>query len=464
MQTLFRILQITKLILLTSWESSEFLNQRLTEKEKAKLFKNRLEKLGSVFIKFGQFLSMRPELIPDAYCKELFCLLEDATSFSTKLAKEIFQEEFNCTVEEAFLEFDEKPIAAASFGQVYKAKTHNGEKVAIKFRRPKIKKTLKKDLKIIRTIAWLMAKTRIFSHAHSMSIDFSEWVLNELDYVQEVKNTDIFKKEIYHPEYLIIPKVYKEWSGDKIITTEFIEGISFNKIVNTNKNSKTDVKNFINKAGHTRRSLIKLLFKVFSRQFFIDNTFHADPHPANIILTPDGRIGCIDFGVIGNIDKKSAALVLRNIHFSLQGEYEKSFQAFYSSIDTSKVKNIHNLQTAWIKEMQDQLKSQKHKDSKNNIARQYYGKWTLKGILIAEKHGASVPEKYLRIMRAISMIESLCFYTDHTVKASDMTNKWRQFWYARIISEMPRLTKDINPEKIMRRLLNMTENAIMESY
>ncbi len=248
------------------------------------------EDLGPTFIKFGQILSTRPDLIPMEVARELQGLQDDVEPMSSEEFREVFAEELGQDPESLFARFIEEPIAAASVAQVHKAFLKNGEEVAVKVQRPSIDKIIDADLDILyflaRQLIEVVPEARLFDPVGVVG-EFERAIRKELDFEQEALNIERFTRNFESVDYVHVPKVYKELSTSRVLTMEFIHGT---KIIEAVEQKKADGEVL------ARRSLA-LLFK----QFFQDGFFHGDLHPGNILILPGNRICYLDFGLVGRL-------------------------------------------------------------------------------------------------------------------------------------------------------------------
>ena len=254
-----------------------------------------LERLGPTFIKLGQVLSVRPDLIPKEYCKELEKLQDKVPEFSFNEVKAMIEKDFGKSIEHIFLHFEKKPIASASISQVHKAILKNGEKVAVKVQRPNAKHIMETDIEIMFYFAGLVErhveKVRRFEPVKIVS-EFKEWTEKELDFRLEARNAKRFGQNFKGSKTVHIPRVYDELTSERVLTLEFIDGIELHNIKEI-KRKKIDF-----------NEIIKNGFNAVMTQVFVHGIFHADPHPGNIIVMQDDSIAFVDFGIVGYFDEK----------------------------------------------------------------------------------------------------------------------------------------------------------------
>ncbi|WP_213975447.1 2-polyprenylphenol 6-hydroxylase [Tepidanaerobacter acetatoxydans] len=253
-----------------------------------------LQELGPTFVKLGQVLSTRPDLIPKDYIEELKKLQDNVAPFSFKEAKNQMEEDLGDKTDHIFLSIEEKPLAAASIGQVHRAVLKNGQEVVVKVRRPGIDKIITADLEIMLNLARLAEKhipeVRIYDPVGKIE-EFADAMHKELDFTREGFNIDKFRQNFEGDETIYVPKVFWEATAQKILTIEYIKGYKVTELDEITNNNLDRKQVAVNGA------------KAMMKQIFIHGFFHADPHPGNIIIRPDGKIVFIDFGIVGRIDK-----------------------------------------------------------------------------------------------------------------------------------------------------------------
>jgi len=250
-----------------------------------------LEELGPTFIKLGQILSARRDLISADFQVELEKLQDDVPTFPGKEAKRIFKEELGISVTEAFSEFDEEPLAGASMAQVHRAVTKEGAIVAVKVQRPDIRPLIERDLSIILDLARFVDK-----HVEEISVlnpvgvvhEFSETIRKELDFNNEAANAERFAKQFEGSEEISVPAVLREFTSQRILTMEFMTGMS---VVDVDK---------LKAAGVDPVELSERISRLIYAQIFEHGFFHGDPHPGNMTVLEGGVVGLYDYGMMGS--------------------------------------------------------------------------------------------------------------------------------------------------------------------
>ena len=258
----------------------------------AKAFAHDLEKLGPTFIKLGQLLSTRGDLLPPAYLEALARLQDDVGPFPYSEVEVIVQEELGVRLSKAFESFDPEPLAAASLGQVHRAVLRGGREVAVKVQRPNIRERVLKDLDALDEVALLLERfspaTRSLD-APGVLEEFRRTILSELDYREEARNLVALSHQLRDYERIIIPLPVDDYTTSRVLTMDFIHGT---KITSVSRLEWTEVDGV---------TLGEDLFRAYLQQILVDGVFHADPHPGNVLLTPDHRLALIDLGMVGRL-------------------------------------------------------------------------------------------------------------------------------------------------------------------
>lgn len=251
------------------------------------------EELGPTFIKLGQLFASRPDLVGITFASEFKKLQDKVPPFDVKEVYEIIEKEFSMKLEEIFQSFNSSPIGSASIAQVHEAVLKNGREVIVKVRRPRLKDQITLDINILFGVARLMEKyipESKFFDPTGIVTEFSKSIMKEIDFRKECVNASIFKENFSEMRDIIIPEIYKEFTTERVLVMERIRGERIDNIEYLKQN-KINVE-----------KLLENLIYAYFLQIFKHGFFHGDPHPGNILITEDGRIAFVDFGIVGRID------------------------------------------------------------------------------------------------------------------------------------------------------------------
>jgi ubiquinone biosynthesis protein len=255
-----------------------------------------LEELGPTFIKLGQLLSTRADLLPPDYRAELTKLLDAAPAVPSNVVEEIVEHELHAPVDTAFASFDAVPLACASVGQAHTATLRDGTEVVVKVRRPHVVEDMEQDLEIIRNFAaraGRRSKTAARHDVVGLADEFVHALRAQLDYLQEARNAERFSANFASDPWVQIPRTFPDLTTSRVITLERIRGMKITDLT------------ALDEAGLDRHALAERTALIVSKMIFEDGFFHADPHPGNFFIEPTGRVGIVDFGMVGTLDDRS---------------------------------------------------------------------------------------------------------------------------------------------------------------
>lgn len=291
------------------WEISSIARKRkraLTEEELLyyptiyERFRIMLEELGPTFVKLGQVLSTRPDILPKELIQELSKLQEHVTPFSIEEAKEQIYRQLGARPEEIFSYFEETPIAAASIGQVYYGVLKSNEEVIIKVQRPGIIPKIEADVSIMMWIAQKAEKYTSWARTYNLVErvkEFGRFIREECDYTVEARYCDTFRRNFEGNEEVYIPKIYWEYTNPRILVMEYVKGIRIRE------------REKLDQSGFSKLEIAKTIGRAYAKMILEDGFFHADPHPGNIFVMGERKFALIDFGMVGRLDKETKGYI-----------------------------------------------------------------------------------------------------------------------------------------------------------
>ena len=270
--------------------------------DRGRRLREMFDELGPTFVKFGQLLSTRPDVVPPDIITELRKLQDDVSPVAMEDVERVIEEELGLTVEQAFLDFDETPIAAASIGQVHRATLPNDVQVVVKVQRPNAARQIESDLKLMASAA-RVARERVrqldFIDTGELVDEFGRSIRLELDYQQEARNAETFRRNFAGDERIAVPRVWWRYTSGRLLTLDRLEGTHVRDL---------DLGSWDDAA---RRELAYTLTDAWMAMIFRHAFFHGDPHPSNILHLDDGRLGLIDFGLAGRLTDLDMARLTR---------------------------------------------------------------------------------------------------------------------------------------------------------
>jgi ubiquinone biosynthesis protein len=353
-----------------------------------------IEELGPTFIKFGQFLSNRPDLVPSELIDELVKLQDSVKPFSLTEALDILEQALKCPVGDVFDDFPAEPIASASVAQVYRARLKNGGDAAVKVQRPNIRQIVATDLDILGHLAGLIErhnKDLAALHLSELVREFGRTLNKELDFSLEAATMERFRADFKDTKEYYVPVVHAELTSDSVLVTEFVEGIKVSDV------------DSLKKAGLLPSDIARVGVNLVLRQIFTNGFFHADPHPGNILVLADGRFCFLDYGAVGIV----SASLRHHLGVILYGVIYKDPQRIIrtlSQLATQRIVNIDRLEYE-VTEIIEQYSSASLSEIKVRDLLDRFGRIT------AENHLRFVPGFYL-LFKALITIEGVGLLLD----------------------------------------------------
>ena len=282
--------------------------------------------LGGAWIKLGQMLALRFDLLPAAYCDELFKLLNQVAPFPYEGVRGIIHEELGAEPETVFRSFAAESFAAASIGQVHRAVLHNGDLVAVKVQRPGIRETLQADIDLMYAMTWLLDWTHLFGATRSREVidEFARWTADELDYLVEARQAVLLWEHSRGDRLERIARVYRDYTTSRVLTTELIEGIPLVEIMVAIREGDRAYLDALQAGGHDLDRIVRHLDWNMLNQVYVFGYFHADLHPANLFVLRDDAIGYVDFGIVGQLPDRVRDSLTRYSWLLFRGEVESA--------------------------------------------------------------------------------------------------------------------------------------------
>jgi ubiquinone biosynthesis protein len=259
----------------------------------ARRLRHALEECGGMFVKMGQVVSTRSDLVSPAVAEELSHLQDHVAPAAPDGVRELLEDELGAPVDEVFAEFDWEPLAAASIGQVHRARLHGGQQVIVKVQRPGIADSVNRDLDVLDQLAHVMEQRTTWAadyHVSDLATEFGERLREELDFEIEAQNASDIAANLDDESDVRIPTVYHDLTTSRVLVMEWLDGVSVRQTEQ------------VDELGVDRRALAEQLLRCMLQQMLVDAQYHADPHPGNVMVLRDGELALIDFGAASRID------------------------------------------------------------------------------------------------------------------------------------------------------------------
>jgi ubiquinone biosynthesis protein len=380
-----------------------------------------LDDLGPTFVKFGQLLSTRSDILPEGVLSELQKLQDTVRPMPAGAARAIVERELGTSLEEVFERFDEVPLGSASIGQVHRAVLWGGEVVAVKVQRPEAPGRVESDLELMREFAGFLDRRfgrRIFIDVRGLVAEFETVIRRELDYTAEAANARRF--EINFSETpVVIPKVYLEISTSRVLTLQHIEGTRFR-----------DIRPLL-LAPSERRRVASMGADAIFKMAFEDGFFHGDPHPGNLILTPEGDLALLDFGMVGYMSRGDIEALSRLFIAVVQ----RDGAAALRGLEALGVRYAHEVRGDLVRDLREFL----NKYSGLSVGEVTLGQALSELIALARRYQLRVPPVFPLLTKALVTAEGLARAIDPTINVYEVARP-----YARRL-----LTQRYDPEAVL---------------
>jgi ubiquinone biosynthesis protein len=408
-----------------------------------------LIKLGPLFVKIGQFLALRPDLLPQQYCDELLRLVDRAPTIPWEDIASIVAEELGAAPENIFAFISKRPLSAGSIAQVHLAETKQGEKVAVKVQRPNLAEHVERDLRRVRLLARLLDSSGVgpLTSARETVDEIARWLHEELDFKHELRN----QTHLYHvtsPQGTArIPRPFPELSGRRVLTAEHLAGVPFSELVRLRRGGE------ITRIESMRldfEALGKHLIETAFHQIFTLRRFHADPHPGNLIAMADNVIGFVDFGLTDVLPK-----ALEEVQFDyLAALYNHDVRGMYRAIskmiepgpesDSGAFRCDFMVETTrWLTLIEDEASDTRPRSSTAG--------YMVLLMQLARRHRMRVPTSILSMYRTLLTAESVAHELD---AGADLRSVGRRFFAD---AQVERFLSTLEPKSIFALLMQLTE-------
>ncbi len=310
--------EIVEVVFRNGWDYMRRLLAGSSKNEEPELptpavLRNILVDLGPIYIKLGQLMSTRPDLLPPDYIDALSTLQATVPPIPWIEVERVIRQQVGQPINQVFTKIDPEAIAAGSIAQVHRAILKSGEEVAIKVQRPGIDEIIDQDISIIRGVAELVSRTKFgqYYDATALADEFSSALQSELNFLEEAGFTDKLRRNLskstwFDTDMLVVPAIYWDLTTEKMLVMEWLHGVPILTAELTGQRYKGDIE-------AERKGLTTILFRAFFQQLYVDGFFHADPHPGNVFYLDDGRLALLDCGMVGRLDPRTQSLLTEMI-------------------------------------------------------------------------------------------------------------------------------------------------------
>ena len=371
-------------------------NKELLKEDFPERLRLMLQELGTTFIKFGQLLASRPDLVGEKISEELSQLHDDNPPVDYEEIKEMIETQLGGNIEEFFAEFSETSLATASIAQVHEAKLHSGERVAVKVQKPNIEDIIETDLSIMKFIANESDRFDTgFRHLNLPAVihEFDRSIHKEMDFDNELMNIRHLNDNFIYNDKIIVPVIYPDYSTEKVLTMEYVEGVKLSDVI-----AGDDPK-------YNKILIADRIVRAYLKQIFLDGFFHADPHPGNIFITEDNAVCFIDFGMMGILDD----------------EFRQDLAELMINFSDHNIDGLIN-QLIRMDILNEKTDISLLKSDLNDLFSKYYGieLSRFNGIIedllfLMQKYEVRLPNEFVLMARGLSMVENIGLRLDPNI-------------------------------------------------
>jgi ubiquinone biosynthesis protein len=384
---------------------------RNTSRPRAERLRLALETLGPIFVKFGQLLSTRRDLIPTDIADELAKLQDQVPPFPSDQAVAVLQEAYGKPLKEVFAEFDENPVASASVAQVHFAVLPGGREVAVKILRPGILDVIEHDIALLQICAGLIERWSEDGRRLKPKLvvaEFDKYLHDELDMMRESANASQLRRNFADSKLLLVPEVFWDWCSEQVMVMERMHGIPVSQIA------------ALRAAGVDLSKLAANGVEIFYTQVFRDGFFHADMHPGNILVTPEGKYVALDFGIVGTLTATDKSYLAQN------------FIAFFNR-DYKRVAELH-IESGWapastrVDEFEAAIRSVCEPIFDKPLREVSFGKILLRLFQTSRRFGIEIQPQLVLLQKTLLNIEGLGLQLDPELDLWKTAKPWLERW------------------------------------
>ncbi len=393
-----------------------------------------LEKMGPTYVKLGQILSSRADIMPERYMKALSRLQDKVKPFDYADVERIITAELGIRISKAFAQFDKEPLAAASLGQVHHARLRNGHEVVVKVQRPDIRRQISEDLEVLEEISQFLDDHIEAAHRYQVLKIFAEFqrtLIRELDYQQEAAHLNAIADSLAEFSTIVVPRPVMDYTTRSVLTMDYVPGV---KITDISPVVKTEMNG---------SRLADDLFKAYLKQILVDGLFHSDPHPGNVFITPDNRIALIDLGMVGRTSPEMQEKLLKLLLAISEGRGDEAADIAIQISET----------TDYFDDVafRRKIASLVSEHSEQNLEKLDVGRIILEIVRAAGENGLYVPVELTMLGKTLLQLDTIGRALDEKFNPREAVRRHVD----EILAQ--RLKKDVTPRKLFSSVLEMKD-------
>jgi predicted unusual protein kinase regulating ubiquinone biosynthesis (AarF/ABC1/UbiB family) len=406
-----------------------------------------LEELGGMWVKLGQALALRFDVLPADYCLQLFQLLNRMEPFSADQVRRIIESELRRPLETLFEWFDWEPHAAASIGQVHRARLPGGTTVAVKVQRPRIRELIRADLVVMRAVATLIDFTPRLRRVRARAIveEFARWTEEELDYRTEARHAFVLRRNADGDPLERNPRVYPEYTTTRVLTIEYLEGVPVIDIVTATRRGDQAFLEALAARGHDPKRIASHIVWNALNQIYRFGYFHADPHPANLIVLADDAIGYVDFGIVGKLDDRTTESIRYFAQSLFAGHTGAAVEEFMRFLTPSGRTDLQAARRDLVGAMNNYVESARVGPEGANLSEDIF---EIEMLAVVRSHGLSLDPDVVRYLKAVLTAEAMVKELDPRFDLRAYENRF----FGRL-TELEAL-ETLDPRRLSQRVLD----------
>ncbi len=436
-RSLYLVFVFTRFSLGVAWM---FLRGRLTRRSFARGLRREFERLGGLWVKFGQLLSLRSDVFPREFCVELARLQDQATGFPPEMAREIIKEELGIPVEDLFDAFEDAPFAAASIGQIHRARLRDrGDWVAVKVQRPYIPDAFLREMAFVRLLVAVVRRLWFVPNLHwdEMLWELNQILVEEIDFRYEAASTRRMRKNLRRHS-IYVPRVFRRYSKRRVMVSEFIHAVLMADFIRMLQFEPLRVELWCDQNNVDPKKVARRLYNSMWRQMLEDNLFHGDMHPGNIILLKDSRLALIDFGSVGSMEREYQRKYYLLIRAMAEMDFAKAADLLFMLSGALPAQDLNEVKQQMIRSLRAwELRTYAvglpyREKSMSNVANEL--------IKILFQNECSADWSFLRITRAQETLDQSLLHLNPEANYTTMTRQYfrRAEWRARARARQPK--------------------------
>jgi ubiquinone biosynthesis protein len=421
-------------------------------------FRETLQRLGPTFIKLGQFLALRPDIVPQEYCDELMRLLDQVPPFPWQQAKSILAGHFGNDLSQVFEFINPRPAAAGSMAQIHFARLVNGDEVAVKIQRPDVERRVRRDLKRVALLAWLLevGHASLIASPKELHEELTAWMLQEIDLTHELSNLTRLYGLAADSSIQRIPRPYPELSGPRVLVAEFLRGIPISEILVAMRSGQQRDLDHIAELGVDWNRFAENLIRATLTQIFRYHFFHADLHPGNLLVLPGDVVGYVDFGLCDKVEETVRKRQMRYLSAVYNNDTDQMFKALTEVLVPGPESDVQRFRMEFMAEAMKWTSELNSHEVRSREEPSPIAQWMIAVMRAARRNGYQAAASILSMYRALLTAETVA--TSVAARA-DLQQVGREFFESLAWEDIARTIRSENLQNLALSMLSLSKDA-----